>query len=210
MTKPYLNRIIQYMVKAKKRVQKGRISTSRDKRIQALLKNLNGGPYFENGCPVENSAVLLVGFLQTLDELFRRNRQLFRRDKGKHVEIYQKINQLFKYYSVSPKILDSFQHGRPNPRGWEATWFWTTEPIEECRDMNYLLTAMELAQSGRIHLLKKCPKCAEWLFARVSSQKFCSNDCRNQFHISNEADKERRAAWARENYARKVKAQKGV
>jgi hypothetical protein len=202
------------MVMQTKRVQRGRTATSGDKRIQALLNVLNDGQYPRFHSDFVNDSRSLVKNLHTLDEIFRKHPRLLRRDKGQHIEIYQQINRLLSDYTVYPKIMNCFQYGRPNPLGWETTWFWSGDSNKECRIMNAFLTALEIAQSGRIQLLGICEKCETWVFARVPSQKFCSEDCRNKFHSSNEADKKRRAAWAKKNYklARtlKARASKGV
>ena len=153
--------------------------------------------------------------LMRLDRLLRKNRQAFRREKGDHIEIFKRVNELLSRCNASPRILNSFQSGRPNPRGWETAWFWADKPMKECVEIELYLAALEIVQTGQINLLIICDKCKKVVFARVSSQKFCSEECRIEFHSFNEADKKRRAAWAREKYklgkdARRAIAQKGA
>ena len=77
--------------------------------------------------------------------------------------------------------------------------FGQTSLKRECVEIELFLTALEIAQTGQINLLMICEKCEKRLLARVKGQKFCSENCRIEFHSFNEADKKRRAAWARRN-----------
>ena len=200
LTKAYIKRITLDMVMHLKRVPKRTIVTSGDKRIQSLLDVLNHKGPLGGDTKLRKDTLDLLRDLMVLHQLLRKNRQAFRREKGPHVEVFQRINELLCRCKAFPMILNSYQYGRPNSRGWETAWFWTGEPMEECAEIELFLTALEIAQTGQINMLKMCQQCDKCLLARVSSQKFCSEECRNQFHMFNEADKDRRAAWAREKY----------
>lgn len=47
-----------------------------------------------------------------------------------------------------------------------------------------VMDVVTLASEGLLGTLRKCPQCGRWLVARKSDQKFCSEKCRNDFHMA--------------------------
>jgi len=106
-----------------------------------------------------------------------------------------RINKVLQQYHARPLL----RGDRRRKDGFRLEW-----QSNEGDDLELLavLRAVELAQGGRIASLKECsnPDCKRWLFARFAHQRFCSEACKELFHSTDEADKERRRNWARDNY----------
>jgi hypothetical protein len=112
------------------------------------------------------------------------------------------LDSFFDRYVASPRI-----RARRHSPSWEWDRYWKQKG-DESLDVELLMVdyVSELLLLGRMSALKPCARCGDWLFARFSHQRFCSDDCYKQFHKANEADKRRRAKWARDHYRKSRKA----
>lgn len=186
-----------------KRVRYGNIRSG-DKRIQTLISALNQDSL--NPTRLE----MLVSSLVGIDERITGDRT----ERAKAIRLLDVLNELLSCYWVFPQIVNLTPE-RTDSKAWRLKWFWTEEQKRECGrvkqsgecfEMDSVITVFDLAVSQRISRLRKCKHCSKWLFARVAGQVFCSTECKDKYHGSNEEDKARRAAWARSDYQSRKKA----
>lgn len=107
------------------------------------------------------------------------------------------VEDLLGRYSGSP-TLTGFQSSSDADHIFVLEW--RRRNNRPHTDMALALTVIELLQAEKIDSLRPCDECKGWILARFPHQRFCSSECKDQFHTSNEADKARRREWARANY----------
>ena len=118
---------------------------------------------------------------------------------------YAAVNQLLMRYRAVPEVIPDWIFTGPvdfEVRGWQLRWA-REEENNENRYLELLLVQeiVKIAQARRISSIKQCEQCGRWIIARFSHQRFCPESaCRDNFHRFNQADKERRRIWARNNY----------
>jgi hypothetical protein len=153
--------------------------------------------------------VVLIKRFQTLEVLLSRNiverassseswsesRPLTDRE-AEIVKLHDSINRFLKRYSARPFL--SGNTGNPIV-DWTLEWITKGSKIKTL-ELQEVREIVDVARAGRISAFKQCEQCQKWLFAKFSHQRFCSEDCKDQFHKTNEADKKRRRDWARKNY----------
>jgi hypothetical protein len=84
---------------------------------------------------------------------------------------------------------------------WGQTWESARPGDRFWYEVRLLDAVFQVARNGAINALRQCDQCQRWKFARrPAKDRFCSPECRERFHRTNEADKARRRKWARENY----------
>lgn len=108
------------------------------------------------------------------------------------------INRFLARYYAQPEV-------RWEPLSQTGKWGWDLKWLPNPRGDGFLellavLEIIKIAQAGRISSLKQCEQCHRWLLVRFLHQRFCSPECKERFHATNEADKKRRRDWARANY----------
>ena len=146
----------------------------------------------------------LVKGLQGLEALIS-NTQERGKDAEAGLRLFTRgVNNLLGRYTARPFFVP-VHDGRPL-RDWSINWL----PVggkkiggkkpEAYLELYIVLQIIEIARAGRISAFKQCDDCQTWYFAKFSHQRFCSADCKEHFHRSNEADKKRRREWARKNY----------
>jgi predicted nucleic acid-binding Zn ribbon protein len=114
---------------------------------------------------------------------------------------FRAVNRLLRRFTATPSVMPDFMGDLdPASRGWHFSWGRTGGREQPFIEVGFALNIVEIASAGKISSLKQCASCRKWLFARFPHQRFCSDNCKEAFHRSNEADKKRRRDWARENY----------
>ena len=137
----------------------------------------------------------LCGIIQALQELTEYQPTNQQRPLAEQTLRIRAINKILRQYQARP-LLRLLSPRRDSFRiEWQRT-------DEDDLELLAVLRAIELAQERRIASLKECsnPNCKRWLFARFAHQRFCSEACKEMFHRTDGADKERRRKWARDNY----------
>jgi hypothetical protein len=106
---------------------------------------------------------------------------------------------MLRRFELVPAIYPFMGEQTKSCPGWQLFWErkGAKQPFQE-----YLLvqTIENFAENGLLDSLKRCPQCQRWLFARFSHQRFCTEECKEMFHRSDPADKQRRREWAKKNY----------
>lgn len=205
------------MEKTKSRVQKTFLGQpSIETRLFVVAQALNGS---YRGMPNDGRyscrlLLLLIKRFQIFQSAWKHNPDLFfeRRGEGNEAyfsefasEKYSPIMRLLKRFRATPGM----NFGVPTEEAkkqssaqyfLQISWTLLGDQYEKNHELFLVLDIMEIAQAGRIDSLKQCENCRKWLFARFPHQRFCSENCKEHFHRSNEADKKRRREWARQNY----------
>jgi hypothetical protein len=123
----------------------------------------------------------------------------------------RRLNRLLQEYVAFPYISDE-----PNGR-WDLIWGGMGSATASWQ-LSAVLLAIELAKTKELLRFRQCLVDKKWFFARTADSKFCCSKCRDTFHQSNPARKEKRRKWAKENYrsrkelelgSRKAAQQKG-
>jgi hypothetical protein len=118
-------------------------------------------------------------------------------------KLQPKLERFLMRYHASPRIR---LHPVLKPGVQAKTPFWglTWEAQPGTRfwyEVRLLDAVFQIARNGGINALRQCDQCQRWKYARrPAKDRFCSPECRELFHRTNEADKARRRNWARENY----------
>lgn len=172
----------------------------------SLLVNALNGEYSRYW--VHRRAVLvLVRRVQELEKALRDPLTEFfhRKHTGEVVrppglmEKFEAVDRIVRRYTATPGIAPDFDFDHnSNSRRWQLVW--SRAGKHSFLSVDFILLIADLASTGRILSVMQCKNCRKWLFARFPHQRFCSEDCKEHFHRSNEADKKRRRDWARENY----------
>jgi predicted nucleic acid-binding Zn ribbon protein len=118
-------------------------------------------------------------------------------DNSSVANVAAKINRLLSRYAALPDL--NAHIGRPLNQ-WNMNWLPLDSKRVDFHDQQMILKVIDIALAGRISSIKQCDDCRKWLIARFPHQRFCSEECKEHFHRSNEADKKRRRDWARNNY----------
>jgi len=120
------------------------------------------------------------------------------------VKLQSKLDRFLLRFRASPRIQ---LHPVLKPGVRETTMFWGLSwvaPYSATRfwyEVPLLNEIVQIAKHGRINALRQCKQCQRWMFARRSAiDSFCSPECRDLYHRTNEADRIRRRNWARTNY----------
>jgi hypothetical protein len=200
------------MAKASRRVQKSDRAFAYEKAARLLIRALNDemGPAVRGRREVldRRPLLLLVKRFQALEDvvgdkkipLFSINSEGGLDDNPDVLQKYKAINRVLRRYIAVPVILpDYFSDPNPKLRGWELTWERKGHP-RPFTELRLIHTIADIASANKISSLKQCAHCRRWLFARFSHQRFCSDECKESFHRTNDADKKRRREWARTNY----------
>jgi len=117
------------------------------------------------------------------------------------MRMYRAVNRALSRYTARPIILPTYMSDlKSDSRTWELDWARVGGSSQPFMEVALAMDVVTIASMGRINSLKQCEKCRKWLFARFPHQRFCSIECKDGFHASNEADKTRRREWARANY----------
>jgi hypothetical protein len=157
-----------------------------------------------------DALIELVHALQNLEEEWSNKKARFERDRAGFTpsrairEPWRKICEILREYIAHPTLTLGWQEpDEPIDGAWNLSW--TRADGKAHLDLDFALDAMETFKAGKISSLKPCQECGKWIIARFPHQRFCSGECKDRFHTTNEADKARRREWARENYqTRKV------
>ena len=113
---------------------------------------------------------------------------------------YRAVNRLMHRYKATPGIFPNFMFGDETSKGWDFSWGRVGSHIQPFMEVGFVQQIERIAASGKIKALKQCEQCRKWLFARFPHQRFCSSKCKETFHRTDPIDRERRRAWAKENY----------
>lgn len=157
-----------------------------EKEARFLVNELN-----KEGMTQQHS---LRGIIMALQELGCQSMSQTRFWREQEPKIHA-VGKILRQYQARPNL-------RPQPglrAGFRLEW----QRIDgDDLELLAVLSAVKLAQEGRIASLKQCANtnCEQWLFARFRHQRFCSEACKEMFHRTDETDKERRRKWARDNY----------
>jgi len=164
---------------------------------QFLVGQLNQGGMIER-----DSLREIIRPLQELGECQSKSPSRIRSSDPGHRERLLKAETANKAVN---KILRQYE-ARPHlrllaPLGEEFRLEWQRAEGADL-ELQAVLSAVKLAQEGRISSLKECanPNCRLWLFARFNHQRFCSETCKELFHRTDEQEKARRRNWAKHNY----------
>ncbi len=200
------------MAKRVSRVQKTDRSFGFEKEATLLVRALNDdlGPAAKGKRDAVDFRALkvLVKRFQQLEEVVNNSQiPLFSLGKDRGIDSnpevmnkYVAINRFLGRYVAVPVITPLyFYDANPISRGWEFSWA-RTERQQPFFELGLVKTIVEIAQAHRISSLKQCEHCRRWLFARFSHQRFCGVACKESYHRSDAADKQRRREWARKNY----------
>jgi hypothetical protein len=200
------------MAKQSSRGQKQRRSFPFEQGAQGLLPFLNGDlpEALKNRRILDRrTLLLLVKRLQALESMLAdRNIPLFRRgeqdelvDSPAVLRKFRAVNWIIGHYMATPEIRpDYFTGGNSPSRGWHLVWNPAGQRPRTAFEFPIAFQILELARAGRISALRQCANCHRWLFARFAHQRFCKQSCKETFHRSDEADKERRRAEAKRRY----------
>jgi endogenous inhibitor of DNA gyrase (YacG/DUF329 family) len=60
-----------------------------------------------------------------------------------------------------------------------------------------VILAVALAEEGFVATILKCARCDRWIVAKKKDQRFCSEKCRNEFHMAGRNTEEYRAYMAK-------------
>lgn len=210
------------MVMKQSRVQKNAKFAPEGKPSDFLIRAMNdelGGAARGNRKIVDPRALLLlVKRLQALEEvlvneavpLFQTGENEKIIDSPNIMRRYRAVNRVLRRYEAVPSIIPGV-HIDPDSllRGWRLIWKRTGTHAQPFFEIGLVLQIMEIASAGNIFSLKQCANCSKWLLGRFSHQRFCSQNCKDEFHKSNEADKKRRRDWARANYQARKRLEAG-
>lgn len=209
MTQPKARHTFLYMPKRISRVQKAQLEPRfRLTDEEALLVELNNDAYPTGHRSSQNWVdkdvlALFVKCFQQLNAALDTARSkssdfMTMADDAEVTRALVAVNRLFDRYKMTPAIFPN----RNNRQGWKQIWLQIEgENVRPNREFLAVMTIIELAQEGRLSLLKQCAHCKRWLFGRSSDQRFCSGtSCKEDFHKTNPEDKARRREWAKKNY----------
>lgn len=115
------------------------------------------------------------------------------------------VNRILRQYEAVPVIT---QLAPMSGSGFKLAWRRTGDSATRNgqtkgsadSELSAALIAVRLAEQGRINALRQCPNCTRWLFAKFAHSRFCSEDCKNNFHREDPDEKKRRREWAKNNY----------
>jgi hypothetical protein len=202
------------MVMQASRVQNKAKSFSLEVRSEILIHALNDNlpPSFKGNRKMLDSRVLrvIVKRLQEMEKILldRSTTSVRRGTSGEFVfspeisRAARSINRLLSRYTATPSVELLCQDDiDPKLQAWWLKWNWNPRGNAKIHfEMPMIQQIWDIAQAGRISYVKQCANCGKWLFARFSHQRFCKDNCKETFHRSNAADKQRRREWARNNY----------
>ena len=180
---------------------------SADLLVLGLIDALNGGRADWKFDYRQDVLIGLVRELQKLEKEWSNTEARFeRRGAGQTPSKavrrpWQNICEILREYTAYPSLTLRWPQPETNQIP-DAAWSldWITSDGKPLLDLEFSLDAMEIFKAGRISSLKQCDQCGKWFLARFPHQRFCSVECKDQFHTTNEADKKRRREWARANY----------
>lgn len=191
------------MPKGSSRVQKGAPLSDEE----LLLRSLNADP-MADGKPRPRPEMdwrILLLFVKRFQQLTlaiervpRKSRNFAALDDPGVQSAFRALNRLFGRYQLTPAILPVSPARNPDFT-WKLRW-WREGHPQPFAEFSKVLMIERLASEGRLSKLQQCSFCKRWMFTRFSHQRFCSGDCKDSFHRSDPADKQRRREWARENY----------
>jgi len=200
---------VLYMPEQASRVQKKKAIS--DTPMRSLIGALNDDDGRVKWGYSREKIVLLVRELRKLDAASSRWTSLTRAERRRTtlpdknelrtslnavMETVRTVSSMLVKYKASPSLhIDLLQK---EPFRWRLEWTGSRELPHF--DLVFALEAIEILKAGKINSIKECDQCRKWFLARFQHQRFCSVECKDQFHASNEADKARRREWARENY----------
>jgi hypothetical protein len=188
-----------------KRVPKGRIIKKHDGSIDSLLAALNQTPETERESEATNEVRDLFQRLQTVSQAESILSGLSRLPGQHNLEVQraawlERLNRSLREHPVFMQVMEAPRRGRNDPYRLQTAWRLADEQKGESPLSDLIVTLLKITDSGRFGLIMECKLCSKWFFARVRTQNFCSDACRNEFHVSNPGDKRRRAEWARKSY----------
>jgi hypothetical protein len=162
--------------------------------VKALNGDLSRKLKYNRGC--------LIHLVEKLRELDREWLDTKNRHKD-HDDLWlpetvNDVEEILGGYIGSPSLMNIGADSNGSPERWVVHWRRTDNMPHE--DLGLALDVVGILQAGKISSLRQCEQCKTWLFARFPHQRFCSEECKDQFHAMNEADKARRREWARANY----------
>jgi hypothetical protein len=119
-------------------------------------------------------------------------------------KLQEKLDRFLLRFEASPRmqLVPAMKPGvREGTVFWGLSWIAARQQVRYWYEMRLLNAVVEIAKNGGIKALRQCEHCQKWLFARRPAiDRFCTSECRELFHRTNEADRKRRRDWARENY----------
>jgi len=169
-----------------------------DLELKGLLYYLNVGTSREQRrvIGILEQMLLLSGV-----EQHPTNRQSKGQLKSDVVNLANTLNQQLARYRFTPRV--HYSGARNLAIAWDRDWrkqyraLITPAQLYETQAIDYILG---LVRSRRIHLLRRCTQCREWLFARSRNQKFCSFKCQQKDYTQSESWKSHRREYMREYY----------
>jgi hypothetical protein len=207
LTEPEYGSTFLYMAGTRSRVLKFEHPLTADLLVPGVIDALNGNDARWRSKYDRDGLIKLVQELQKLEHEWSTVATRFQGDgtgpfPSKAVQIpWRKICSILHQYTASPSLTLRW----PQPEAGkqpDATWKleWSRADGQALLDLDFALDALEIFKAGKISSLKQCEVCGNWFLARFPHQKFCSAECKDRFHTTNEADKTRRREWARANY----------
>ena len=170
-----------------------------------LLAALNGELGEQGGLNVARLAEIIRLLRDVQDYISAHPKGIATNDPifGQRMEA---ANEYLRKYRAVPVLRSNFPLVTRRIHGWSLTWdaaekYSLLGPIgQPDLELTAVLHAVELARGNELSSLRKCPNCQKWLFARFSHQRFCSENCKNEFHHTDPEEKKRRSEWAKHNY----------
>lgn len=196
-----------YMPKSPSRVLRFEPPLTADLLAPGVIDALNGNDARWRSQYDRDGLIKLVQELQKLENEWSIVAGRFQEDgagpfPSKTVQIpWRNICSILHQYTASPSLTLRWPQPEPGKQP-DATWKleWSRTDGQALLDLDFALDALEIFKAGKISSLKQCAVCGNWFLARFSHQRFCSTECKDRFHTTNEADKARRRNWARANY----------
>jgi len=208
------------MIHASKRVQNSTKADWRESYVPMVLSALNDDwlPSHQGlrSAYRRRAVVVLVKRIQQVEAAAAKNRYKVATSQSRDVRIatliptpewerlQPKLDRFLMRYHASPRIqlVPVTKPGvRKGTTFWGLTWEAAQPQTRFWYEVRLLDAVFQIARNGGINSLRPCDQCQRWKYARRPAiDRFCSAECRELFHRTNEADKARRREWARENY----------
>lgn len=175
--------------------------------VPTLIEALNGSSANWESHYSRDALMDLVRELQHLEHEWLKPANRFEKDRAGYgpskavKEHWRIVSSIIGGYTAYPALTLSWTSDEAEDLP-DATWSleWNRADGKPNLDLIFALNTLEIFKQGKISSVKQCEECGKWIIARFPHQRFCSGECKDRFHTTNEADKARRREWARENY----------
>lgn len=208
------------MIHASNRVQNSIQADWLSSHVPALLGALNGDSSVAKnirGAYRRRAVIVLVRRIQQVEAAAAKNRyELSTSVEARDFRVARlvptpeweksqtRLDRFLMRYHASPRIqlhpvLKPGVH--EGTQFWGQTWVATPRGTRFWYEVTLLDTVFQIARNGGIKALRQCAQCQRWKYSRrPAMDRFCTAECRELFHRTNEADKARRRKWSRDNY----------